>query len=149
MCISHVVTLQQRPPVIQKLPLLGFIWIVLWQILQINWRYSASKSVIMVSDYTKWKPFFLLWSSGVVRGRSIRPVLFGVLILPFLHSKDPCDQCAEEKSGGIPHLVNTRKSYIIIVSVSIGLILEGALQTDAGPGVSTTLYLKSHSLTCI
>lgn len=41
------------------------------------------------------------------RRRSSRPVLFRVLVLPFLYSKDPRDQSAEEKSGGIPHLVHT------------------------------------------
>lgn len=41
------------------------------------------------------------------RRSSSRPVLLRVLVLPFLYSKDPRDQSAEEKSGGIPHLVCT------------------------------------------
>lgn len=119
MCISHVVTLQQRPPVSQTLPLLGLRWILLWQILLMEWRWSGSNSGILVCDGTEWKPSLSCCDHEVwlcLSRRSITPVLFGVLILPFLHSKDPCDQCAEEKSGGIPHLVNTRQSYIITTS---------------------------------
>lgn len=38
--------------------------------------------------------------------KRVTPVLFGVLILPLLHSEDPGDQCAEEERGGVPHLAD-------------------------------------------
>lgn len=37
------------------------------------------------------------------------PVLLGVLVLPSLHSKDSCDESAEEEGGGIPHLGRIHK----------------------------------------
>ena len=45
------------------------------------------------------------------RRSSSRPVLLRVLVLPFLYSKDPRDQSAEEKSGGIPHLVQRTHTH--------------------------------------
>lgn len=56
-----------------------------------------------------------------------------MLILPFLHSKDPSDQRAEEKRGRVPHLENTIE--IIVTSVTHGL--TAAVSTASNPRSST------------
>lgn len=123
----------------------GLIWIFLWQVLQTQWRRSGSNSGIVVCDGTEWKAFLSCCDREVwlrLSRKSTRPVLLGVLILPFLHSKDPCDQRAEEKSGGIPHLVNTRQSYIITTSGQTSAELY-RLSLDQQK------HHESHSWTCI
>lgn len=71
-----------------------------------------------------------------MKGFSLVPVLFGVLILPFLHSKDPSDQRAEEKRGRVPHL---KKNTIKINGGSHGLWRSRDLQSH-----SSQLTFKSR-----
>lgn len=136
-CISAKVVLQQCPPVMHKPPLFMLIYCksdpVQKKRIHIILCKTAYKGDVTVTfrpslhmpDWWALVLDLLLTPSAPMHMRdgkpelvercsrrsSSRPVLLRVLVLPFLYSKDPRDQSAEEKSGGIPHLVQRTHTH--------------------------------------